>query len=53
MEGRRGEAGRRGLRQPLAGGGAEGVRRRVSDGGGGVVREGKKQKGFFVYIHTP
>ena len=53
MEGRRGKAGRRGARQPLAGGGAEGARRRVADGGGGVVRGGKKKKGLFVYIHTP
>ena len=48
-----GKAGRRGARQPLAGGGAEGARRRVADGGGGVVRGGKKKKGPFVYIHTP
>ena len=53
MEGLRGEAGRRGARQPLAGGGAEGGHRRVADGGGCAVREGEKQKGFFAYIHIP
>ena len=53
MEGRCGKAGRRGARQPLAGGGAEG------GGGPGMwpMREGRgerrgKKKGFFAYIHT-
>jgi len=52
VEGRRGEAGRRGARQPLASGGAEGARRRVADGGGGVVRGGKKRRGL-LYIFIP
>ena len=53
MEGRRGEAGRRGARQQLAGGGAEGAHRCVANEGGGAVRGGEKEGFFFAYIHTP
>ena len=52
MEGRRGEAGRRGARQPLAGGGAEGAHRRVANEGGGAVRGGKKRRAF-LHIFIP
>src|SRR6185312_16154671 len=40
VEGRRGEVGRRGARQPLAGCGAEGAHRRVANEGGAAVRGG-------------
>jgi len=65
-EGRPGEAGRRGARQPLAGGGTEGARRprrrcggrgeegaRVADGGGGVVRGEERKEGLFCIYSYP
>ena len=50
-EGRPGEAGRRGARQPLAGGGAEGAHRRVANEGGGAMRGGEKEGLFCIYSY--